>query len=409
MKDNTIRFSILLFLYYCRYCVLYSFASVFFEEQGFSAVQIGQLAAISGFVVIFAGPLMGMLADRAGGEKKVVLSCLIMTLFLTAGVYAARKVFWPLLLLYGTVAFFDKAVSPLMDSWIVRSKRGKEALPYGKIRAVGSLGGALCAVGTGALIDAAGFGAVFLLHMGMTALLILGTVRVKDGIKEREKKKTDEAISAGGGADMAQNGGGTLPVFYGILLAVTILLFTGVTAEVTYYPILFQECGGRKAWLGAAMFLMSASELTGMACYPRLRLHVPLRWALFASLAVYTGKLLLEFFAAGISSIPSLMLLQLLQGGAYGTLLPAVTEMVPSLVEKRRTATALSACYAGMQGAGVVLGNWIAGAICETSGIRPAFLAGSGFCALAATLYAAVFLVGKKGQLTPSQKPSPHP
>ena len=153
---------------------------------------------------------MGMLADRAGGEKKVVLTCLIMTLFLTAGVYAARKVFWPLLLLYGTVAFFDKAVSPLMDSWIVRSKRGKEALPYGKIRAVGSLGGALCAVGTGALIDAAGFGAVFLLHMGMTALLILGTVRVRDGIKEREKKKTDEAISAGDGADMAQNGGGHL-------------------------------------------------------------------------------------------------------------------------------------------------------------------------------------------------------
>ena len=103
------------------------------------------------------------------------------------------------------------------------------------------------------------------------------------------------------------------------------------------------------------------------------------------------------------------MLLQLLQGGAYGTLLPAVTEMVPSLVGKRRTATALSACYAGMQGAGVVLGNWIAGAICETSGIRSAFLTGSGFCALAATLYAAVFLVGKKGQLTPSQKPSPHP
>lgn len=255
MKDNTIRFSILLFLYYCRYCILYSFASVFFEEQGFSAVQIGQLAAISGFVVIFAGPLMGMLADRAGGEKKVVLTCLIMTLFLTAGVYAARKVFWPLLLLYGTVAFFDKAVSPLMDSWIVRSKRGKEALPYGKIRAVGSLGGALCAVGTGALIDAAGFGAVFLLHMGMTALLILGTVRVRDGIKEREKKKTDEAISAGDGADMAQNGGGTLPVFYGILLTVTILLFTGVTAEVTYYPILFQECGGRKAWLGTICFL----------------------------------------------------------------------------------------------------------------------------------------------------------
>lgn len=400
MKRKAIYFSFLLFLYYCRYCILYSFASVFFDEQGFSAVQIGQLAAVSGLVVVFAGPLAGMLADRIGSEKKVIQTCLLSTLFLIAGVYAARKKFWPLLLLYGAVSFFDKAVSPLMDSWIVRNGQGKAPLPYGKIRAAGSLGGALCAVGTGALIDAAGFLAVFLLHMGMTALMLLGTAGAKrisgaqaGAEKPADREMPDESLHAGAKPDSGGEEERTFPFLYGTLLAVTVLLFTGVTAEVTYYSILFQECGGSKAWLGAAMFLMSASELTGMGCYPRLRRNIPLRWALFLSLVVYAGKLCVQIFA---SQIPSLMLVQLLQGGAYGILLPAVTELVPLLAGKRRTATALSACYAGMQGVGAVFGNWIAGLICERFGLRRAFLAGTCFCVLAAGLYAAVFLVHRK-------------
>ena len=127
MKRKSVFFSFLLFLYYCRYCILYSFASVFFDEQGYSAVRIGQLAAASGLVVIFAGPIAGMLADRIGSEKKVILSCLLLTFILTAEVYAVRKEFYALLLSYGAVSFFDKAISPLLDSWIVRS--GEKTTP----------------------------------------------------------------------------------------------------------------------------------------------------------------------------------------------------------------------------------------------------------------------------------------
>ncbi|HJB91491.1 MAG TPA: MFS transporter [Candidatus Eisenbergiella merdigallinarum] len=396
MKRKAVFFSFLLFLYYCRYCILYSFASVFFDEQGYSAVRIGQLAAASGLVVIFAGPIAGMLADRIGSEKKVILSCLLLTFILTAEVYAVRKEFYALLLSYGAVSFFDKAISPLLDSWIVRSGGKDNALPYGRIRAAGSLGGALSAAGTGALIDAAGFGMVFFLHMGMTALLFLGALyagkrwdvsggkagdgNLSDGKSGREKAPCDAA-------QMAR------PLSYAALLAVVVFLFTGVTAEITYYPILFQKCGGSKAGLGLAMFLMSASELTGMALYPSLRRRVPLRWALFLSLIVYTIKLGIQVFAF---RIPVLMLLQLLQGGAYGILLPAVTEMVPLLAGRRRTAAALSACHAGMQGVGTVLGNWAAGMICGAFGLRQAFAAGTCFCGLAAALYFIVFFTPQK-------------
>lgn len=68
----------LLFFYYSQYCILFSFSAVFFQEQGYSEGQIGRLAAVSGLVVILAGPAAGRLADWYG-EKKVVVASLILT------------------------------------------------------------------------------------------------------------------------------------------------------------------------------------------------------------------------------------------------------------------------------------------------------------------------------------------
>ena len=93
MKHKNLYFAFLLFLYYSRYCILYSFSTVFFQEQGFSAAGIGQLAAISGLVVVFAGPAAGALSDRLNSERKVILSCLFLTLFFTVSVYLGRKDF----------------------------------------------------------------------------------------------------------------------------------------------------------------------------------------------------------------------------------------------------------------------------------------------------------------------------
>lgn len=195
MKHKNGCFAVILFIYWSRFCILYSFASMFFQRQGFSAAQIGELAAVSGLAAVFGGPAAGMLADKIRSESKVILMCLVFTLFLTGGVYIGRSSFWSLLFPYGAVSLFDKAISPLLDSWVV--KYGKEQ--YGKIRAVGSLGGALCAIVIGIVIDRFGFGTVFKIHMLLTAVMFVLVLFMKRGdtmthqehsgyIKEKEKQ-----------------------------------------------------------------------------------------------------------------------------------------------------------------------------------------------------------------------------
>lgn len=161
-----------------------------------------------------------------------------------------------------------------------------------------------------------------------------------------------------------------------------------MTVEVTYYPVLFGECGGSAGQLGLALFIMSSSEVAGLFFYRRLRKKLRLSWVMLLSLMVYTLKLGLQIW---LRNVLGLIILQLLQAGAFGTFLPAVTEMVPGLVPKERTATALSISNACMQGVGVVLGNWTAGAVCEFWGLKTAYTMGACLCCIATVLFVCAF------------------
>ncbi|MDE6976312.1 MAG: MFS transporter [Lachnospiraceae bacterium] len=386
MKYRGLFFSFLLFLFYCRYCILYSFSSAFFQDQGYSAPQIGQLAAASGLAVIFAGPAAGMLADRIRSECRVILGCLFLALLLAGAVYGNRERFWLLIILYGGVSFFDKAVSPLLDSWIVSGSR-RDAGQFGRIRAVGSLGGAFCAVGVGALYDRHGFGLIFAIHMVLTLLLAFGVWHggKREGFLRGPSGKED------GASCQDKKKAGSLGN-YAVFLCIMTVLFIGVTAEVTYFPLLLGERGGTKSQLGTALFLMSVSELAGMALYKKARRRVPLTGLVLFSMLIYAGKLGLQGL---MQSAAGLIMIQMLQAGTYGTLLPAVTELAPALVSANRRAWALSCCFSCMQGAGVVLGNWLAGAVCGYGGLRSAYAVGSTLC-LAAAVSFWIFFIKRK-------------
>ena len=388
MKNKNLLFSTLFFLFYCRYCILYSFSSAFFQEQGYSAPQIGQLAAVSGLAVIFAGPAAGMLADRIRSESGVILGCLLLTLLLAGAVYVNRKDFWLLFVLYGGVSFFDKAVSPLLDSWIVGAS-ARDARQFGRIRAVGSLGSAFCAVGAGALLDRCGFGLIFALHMLLTMLLAFGVWY--GGKREGFLCRTSPEEERERCPDIDKGVEG-FPGKYIAVLCIVTVLFAGVTAEVTYFPLLLEESGGTKAQLGTALFLMAVSELAGMAFYKNVRQRVPLTGLLFLSMLIYAGKLGLQGL---MQSTQGFLLVQLLQAGAYGTLLPAVTELIPTLVPAHRRAWALSCCFSCMQGVGVMLGNWLAGAVSGYGGLRGAYAVGTALCLTAAVSFWMLFMKRK--------------
>lgn len=373
------RFPMLLFFYYSQYCILFSFSAVFFQEQGYSEGQIGRLAAVSGLVVILAGPSAGRLADWYG-EKKVVVASLMLTVLCAALLYGQRRSFLPILLLYAMVSVVDKTAGPLLDNWVFQSSLSNGKINYGAVRAAGSFGSALCAAGTGILIAKAGFGAVFLLHGVLTAgacVLAVSVPQVK-----REQRDFRPADKAGGDSwiQLLHNRK------YMLLLLVSALLFLGVTTEVTFYPVLFLQCGGSTGLLGISLFVMSVSELCGMACYRKLRSRFTAGELLMASVFFYTGKLFCQIW---MHQVTGLILIQLLQGVTYGLFLPAVVSLVNEYVPRRLSATGMSLCAVCFNGVGVVLGNWAAGGISERFGLRWAYVTGAVFCGVAGILCAA--------------------
>lgn len=375
------RFSLILFFYYSQFCILFSFAAVFFREQGYSGGRIGQLAAFSGLAVLAANPLAGRIADRYG-EKKVVLLGLTVSAVMTVGLYFERKNYCGIFLFYGLVSIFNKSLAPQLDNWLYKYAVEHERVSYGSTRAVGSLGSALCAAGTGFLIDRMGFGTVFgvcVVFILTAQILVFGTARSKGPRKKSPGSKA----------------GIKMPLKnkrYIILLVTTAVLFLGVTTEVTYYPVLFIDCGGNNRMLGLSLFLMSCSEMTGMALYRKFRARLQARQLLLLSMICYTVKITLQIF---LSTMTGLILLQLIQALTYGLFLPSVVEMVSELVPEELSATGMGLCASCFCGVGVVLGNWLAAAVCERYGLRSAYFSASLLCILAVL----IFLAGWKDKL----------
>ena len=316
-------------------------------------------------------PILGYTADRRRAISRTLILCISACAVLTPAVYMGRRYLAFLLPAYGLLSLFQRSSGPLLDSWISCSARQDARVHYSMARGFGSLGQALCALLAGIIIDMAGFGCLYLTQTTMLCLLAAMAIHYS-------RHHQMSAAQASGHKALPKES-----KYWKIVLC-CVILYLGVSVDISYMPVLFIQCGGTSSLLGIAMFLMSCSEVLGMFLYGSFRRTFSAEALFSASLLCYSLKLLATCAA---ESWQMLMLIQLLQGGCFGLFMPSLVELIQQHTASEQTAVAMTLSSALYNGLGCALGTAAAGMISQYFGIRIAFLAGFVMCLTAFVLY----------------------
>ncbi len=166
---NWIRF--LYFIIYASFGTTAIYRTLYFRRVGLGEAQIGILIAIEPLVMIVAGPLWSLLADRLGIRSRLLSVLTACTILPMLGMIWLNT-FPQLVALNILYALFWSPIQPLMDCTAL-AILGDDREKYATIRAFGSLGYAPVSWITGMLIQGRDIRWVF---AGFALLMSLGSL-----------------------------------------------------------------------------------------------------------------------------------------------------------------------------------------------------------------------------------------
>jgi PPP family 3-phenylpropionic acid transporter len=167
---------LLYFFFFGGVGAYFTFINVYYREIGLSGSEIGLVNTLGPLLGIFAAVFWGMLNDRLGSPRKLLLMAapgsIIAALLLSTG-----QSFLTILLYASLLAIFNSAIPPLMDNTTLRLL-GPQGGQYGRQRVAGSFGFILVAASVGWLFERTGLGALFPVYIGIMVLFTLAATRL---------------------------------------------------------------------------------------------------------------------------------------------------------------------------------------------------------------------------------------
>jgi PPP family 3-phenylpropionic acid transporter len=140
---ETIKLPLFYFLLYSAYASWMAFFNVHLSKLGFSGIQIGALNAVFISTSAIVVPFWGMIADRRGSNRVLLL----LTTFCAVLVYfmSYTTTYFAILLLIFLISLFQQPMGAVVDGMTLGLVRLRPELSYGKFRLWGSAGYALTA------------------------------------------------------------------------------------------------------------------------------------------------------------------------------------------------------------------------------------------------------------------------
>lgn len=270
-------------LYFGGLGIYFTFINVYFRSIGLSGAEIGLLTAIAPLVAIFAGTVWGLLSDRTG-QTRLLLMLASAGAIITMLILPAARTFIALIPLVAIFSLFNSAIIPLVDSMTL-ALLGDQRERYGAQRIWGSIGFIVTSSASGFLVGAlgihvifAGFAVALGLHLCVLALLPNQPVELRGSILR-------------GLPGLVQQ-----PAW--VLFAVCIMLVTiAGNAMGAFLSITVKTLGGSDSLVGLGWTIAALSELPIMAGSAwLLRKAGPARLLMVAFLA-YTVRMFLYSIA----------------------------------------------------------------------------------------------------------------
>lgn len=376
-----LRFSGLEFLFWAACSAYYSFSIVYLTDRGFSTTSIGAIVAVNSCIMIFAQPFWGMISDWLQSIKKVFLLCMTAASLLLLLVPLFE---WALLvgLLLAFVTFFESALVPLLDSWVIGGIKNRREISYGSIRLWGSLGFAAMAFVLGQIVEHTRISVIFPVYAVMAVLTMLLSARIPTD--KPAQRMSLRNLNAGA---LFKN------YRYVAYLLFAVLLFIPHRASFIFLPLLMESVGGTRAHLGLALSVMAFCEIPIFLMSNRIfKALKPLHLILLSSLFFILRQFIFSVAAAPLHII----LNQILQGLGYGLFLMGSVYYIDDLAPDSLKSTAQTLATALFFGLSGIIGSFGGGWFIDRYGLTKMYQAGTLITLLNTLLFLLTMYFGKR-------------
>jgi PPP family 3-phenylpropionic acid transporter len=361
--------------------VFFPFTAVILSTRGFSAGEIGVVAAISSAAFTIAVPAWGHLADVVMGRRNALVIC---GLTAAAAVLLAGAPIPALGVAACFVAFslFESGWGPLCDALAVNAVKDRTR-DYARVRLLSSVGFASSSAAVGLLYDRTGYGPAFALCAGL-AVGMAAAARLTPDVPRANLAAEASGKSRGGSMAVALR---VQPRLRGVLAAL-LLVHIGIIAGFTFLPLRIVALGGSPADVALNASVEAFAEIPAMLLTGAIAARVGLRGLMAGSALLYAAC----FVAWMVLDSPVLIAAtRLVSGFAFAGLLVGAVLTMAVLLPPRLQATGQGLYQVTGFGVAAVVANFVGGQVYAGLG-STALFAGAAVLAVAAAILAlAVF------------------
>lgn len=337
-------------LYFLVFCCTASWLPIFadyLKHQGLNGIEIGIIMSVTPVMIFLVQPFYGMLADRIGYKK-----CLLLSSFLAAISYACYLLQAGFVYLFVVTIFmslFYNSIQPLLDSLALKLTQENPNFSYGTLRIAGAAGWAFTGIIVGYFIDHIDTSVIFI----FSSISLLLTFIFSFSLKKDDKKiASEDAQSFKNVKDVFGN-----PVLIFLLICVA-LISAGATTIWNFYSIYMKENGASAALVGYGISLQGLCELPLFYFSARIIKKFGIKNTLLITVSATTLRL---FLYSVVKDPQMAIFIELLHGISWSLFWVVCVEYVNKLVREDWRVTGQSLLYAAYFGVGQIAGNFWTG------------------------------------------------
>jgi len=315
-------------------------------------------------------PFYGMLADRFGYKKCLLLSSLLASL--TYALYIIHSGgFVYLIAITAFMALFYNTLQPVLDSLSLQLVERNPKFSYGTLRIAGAAGWAFTGIINGQLIDAISTTAIFAISSVTMFLTFLFAISLRP----------DNKLPASMGDQPFKNLKGLFKNKTLLFLLLCIFLVSATATTIwNFYSIYMKENGASASLVGYGLSFQGLCELPLFYFSARIIGKLGLKTCLV--LTVFTTSLRMLLYSL-VKDPRAAIAIELLHGISWSLFWVVCVEYVNRLVNEDWRATGQSLLYAAYYGAGAIAGNFWTGYMYDAKmRIAEIFLLNAGIAAV---------------------------
>ncbi|KAB8140983.1 MFS transporter [Chloroflexia bacterium SDU3-3] len=343
------------FFWFASIGALTPFTGLYYRTIGFDLAQIGLIAAVSGVVQLFAGPLWAMLAD-AFRLRRALLPITLVLSIPPVVLLAYAQGFALLLLLSLLVALFSAPIVALADS-ATMALLGADRDAYGAQRLWGAVGWSVNTSLFGWLVERYGYWVIFPGY----AAFALATAVVALALPRAELVPVN---MRGALRSLARDGR------WRRFLGCVFLVGCCSSVIISFLPLYLSDRGATGGQIGMSLTIASVSELVVMAVSPMVLRRWGARPLLVVGGLLYALRMLIYIAAPSPEWV---LTAQVLHGISFGGFWIACVVEAQRLAPKGFEATAQSLLGMAMGGVASALASAAGGAIYRDYGSSTLF------------------------------------